>query len=43
MGGFFERVFAPPAMRRIYNDELRRLDRYAREQVSQRDLIGSRS
>ena len=40
--GFFERVFAPPAMRRIYNDELRRLDRYAREQVGQRETVGSR-
>jgi ribosome-associated toxin RatA of RatAB toxin-antitoxin module len=42
LAGFFERLFAPPAMRRIYNDELRRLDRYAREQVSQREALGSR-
>ena len=42
VAGFFERVFAPPAMRRIYNDELRRLDRYAREQVGQRETVGSR-
>jgi hypothetical protein len=32
VGGFFERLFAPPAIRRIYNDQLRRLDRYARQQ-----------
>ena len=32
--GFFERLFAPRAMRRIYADELRRLDRYARELVA---------
>jgi hypothetical protein len=40
--GFFERLFAPPALRRIYNDELRRLDRYAREQVTRQEAIGSR-
>ena len=40
--GFFERLFAPPSLRRIYNDELRRLDRYAREQVGQREPVGSR-
>ena len=32
VGGFFEKLFAPMAMRRIYDDELRRLDVYAREQ-----------
>lgn len=32
IGGFFERLFAPPALRRLYADELARLDRYAREQ-----------
>jgi polyketide cyclase/dehydrase/lipid transport protein len=32
IGGFFERTFAPRAMRSIYDDELRRLDTYAREQ-----------
>jgi len=32
--GLFEGLFAPPAMRRIYKDELQRLDRYAREQVA---------
>lgn len=32
IGGFFERLFAPTAMRRIYLDELRRLDAYARGQ-----------
>ncbi len=32
VGGFFERLFAPGAMRRIYDDELARLDAYAQEQ-----------
>lgn len=31
VGGFFERMFAPKAMRSIYEDELKRLDDYARE------------
>ncbi len=31
IGGFFERLFAPRAMRSIYADELERLDAYARE------------
>lgn len=31
MGGFFERLFAPRVMQRIYADELERLDAYARE------------
>src|SRR4051794_14985740 len=30
IGGFFERLFAPRVMRRVYADELERLDRYAR-------------
>jgi Polyketide cyclase / dehydrase and lipid transport len=30
VGGFFERLFAPRVLRRIYADELDRLDRYAR-------------
>ncbi|MGH3771908.1 MAG: SRPBCC family protein [Pseudonocardiaceae bacterium] len=30
--GFFERLFAPRVMCRMYADELARLDRYAREQ-----------
>jgi hypothetical protein len=30
VGGFFERLFAPRVLRRIYVDELERLDRYAR-------------
>ena len=34
VGGFFERVFAPRVMRRMYADELARLDRYAREQAA---------
>jgi hypothetical protein len=29
VGGFFERLFAPRVLRRIYADELERLDRYA--------------
>jgi uncharacterized protein YndB with AHSA1/START domain len=32
IGGFFERTFAPRAMRRIYADELDRLNAYVREQ-----------
>lgn len=31
IGGFFERMFAPRVMRGIYEDELTRLDAYARE------------
>ncbi len=34
VGGFFERIFAPRALRRLYADELDRLDRYAQEQSS---------
>jgi uncharacterized protein YndB with AHSA1/START domain len=34
IGGFFERTFAPRAMRAIYEDELARLDSYAREQTT---------
>lgn len=34
VGGFFERTFAPKVMRRLYADELARLDRYAREQAA---------
>lgn len=34
VGGFFERLFAPRALQRIYQDELERLDRYAREQAA---------
>ncbi len=30
VGGFFERLFAPRALQRIYADELSRLDTYAR-------------
>ena len=32
IGGLFERMFAPRALRAIYADELKRLDAYAREQ-----------
>jgi ribosome-associated toxin RatA of RatAB toxin-antitoxin module len=32
VGGFFERRFAPRAMRRLYAEELAKLDRLAREQ-----------
>lgn len=31
VGGFFERIFAPRALTRLYTDMLDRLDRYARE------------
>jgi uncharacterized protein YndB with AHSA1/START domain len=31
IGGFFERTFAPRAMKAIYEDELQRLDAYAQE------------
>ncbi len=34
IGGFFERMFAPGALERIYEDELTRLDSYAREQAA---------
>jgi Polyketide cyclase / dehydrase and lipid transport len=32
VGGFFERLFAPRVLRKIYEEELARLDTYAREQ-----------
>ena len=32
VGGFFERLFAPRVLVRLYMDELERLERYAREQ-----------
>jgi hypothetical protein len=32
IGGFFERTFAPRAVRKIYEDELERLNNYARAQ-----------
>jgi hypothetical protein len=35
IGGFFERTFAPRAMRGILADELTRLDAYARERAGQ--------
>jgi uncharacterized protein YndB with AHSA1/START domain len=34
VGGFFERLFAPRVLRRVYADLLARLDRYAREQAA---------
>lgn len=34
IGGFFERTFAPRVLRRLYDDELERLNKYAREQAS---------
>lgn len=34
VGGFFERTFAPPALRKLYTDELGRLDAYAREHAA---------
>jgi uncharacterized protein YndB with AHSA1/START domain len=30
IGGFFERLFAPRVLARVYKDELERLDRYSR-------------
>jgi uncharacterized protein YndB with AHSA1/START domain len=35
ISGFFERTFAPRALRRLYDDELERLNRYAREHASE--------
>jgi ribosome-associated toxin RatA of RatAB toxin-antitoxin module len=35
IGGFFERLFAPRAMRSLYAEELELLDGYARERASQ--------
>ena len=32
IGGLMERLFAPRVLRNLYKDELKRLDRYAREQ-----------
>ena len=34
IGGFFERLFAPLVSRRLFADELKRLDRYARWQAA---------
>ena len=34
VGGFFEKRFAPLAMAKIYQDELRRLEAYAKQQVA---------
>jgi hypothetical protein len=34
IGGFFERTFAPRLLRRLYEDELARLDAYARSLAS---------
>jgi hypothetical protein len=34
VGGFFERLFAPRVLRRMYTDEFARLDRHAREQAA---------
>ena len=34
IGGFFERTFAPRVMRRMYADELSKLDAYARQQAA---------
>jgi uncharacterized protein YndB with AHSA1/START domain len=33
VGGFFERIFAPGAVRKLLSDELTRLDAYARSQA----------
>ena len=32
IGGYFERLFAPRVLRRLYTDELARLDTYVRAQ-----------
>ncbi|HLY50090.1 MAG TPA: SRPBCC family protein [Solirubrobacteraceae bacterium] len=34
IGGFFERTFAPRVMKRLYEDELERLNQYVREQTA---------
>jgi len=34
VGGFFERTFAPKVLRKMYADELARLDEYARAQAA---------
>jgi hypothetical protein len=34
IGGFFERTFAPKVMRKLYADELSRLDTYARSRAT---------
>jgi len=34
IGGFFERRFAPGAMKKLYDDELRRIEAYAKAQAS---------
>lgn len=34
VGGFFERLFAPRLLRRLYADELQRLDAYARQRAA---------
>ena len=34
VGGFFERTFAPRVMKRLYEDELERLNAYARAQAA---------
>lgn len=35
IGGFFERTFAPRVLRRLYTDELSRLNSYARSQSAE--------
>ena len=37
IGGFFERTFAPRVMRSLYQDQLNRLDAYAREHRPSQD------
>jgi hypothetical protein len=41
VGGFFERIFAPRALRAILTDELRRLDDYARQRAGNAERPGS--
>lgn len=41
VGGFFERRFAPVALRRVFEEELVRLDTYARQQEAQGPSSGA--
>ena len=40
VGGVFERLFAPRVLRRLYDDELSRLDAYARERQRRPGMTG---
>jgi hypothetical protein len=43
LGGFFERLLAPRVVRRLYADELERLDRYARDAALDSETSTERS